>query len=129
MSEDLLSRIRAEIDARLAELRPRVQEITRLEAALAALGKEASSRRAALPKARVRPQPRRTPTHRAPRGANRAAILEAVSARPGASAAELAKVTGIKVTTVRTTLSSLVKAGAVEKDDIGGVRGYHPASA
>ena len=45
--------------------------------------------------------------------------------RPAIEAAELAKVTDIKLTTARTTLSSLVKAGEVTKDDVGGISGYH----
>jgi hypothetical protein len=127
LPEDLLNRIRGEIDARLAELRPRVEEIPRLEAALVVL-EERPQRRQASVNRLPRRQHRRDSGERAPRGANRAALLEAVGDRPGASAAELAKLTAIKITIVRTTLGALLKAGAVSRDEIGGVTGYHPGS-
>jgi hypothetical protein len=128
MPEDLLSRIRSEIDERLTELRPLVEEIPRLEVALAALRRGGSQGDSPPRRARRRTQPNRVGPKRAPRGANRKALLEAVERRPGASAAELASVTGIKLATARTTLSSLVKGGAVTRDAVGGVPGYHLAS-
>ena len=128
MPEDVLNRIRSEIDERLAELRPAVEEIPRLEAALAALRDQGSRSREATPKRRAPSGPTGVRSNRAPRGANRQSLVDAVSRRPGASAAELAKVTDIKLATVRTTLSTLVKTGEMTRDDVGGVTGYHPAT-
>jgi hypothetical protein len=121
--EELLGRIRREIDERLKELRPAVEEIPRLEAALAAFDGWGSARGGTSQNGRSRS----TTGKRAPRGANRQAILKAVDERPGLGAAELAKVTGMKVTTMRTTLRELIKAGRVTRDEIGGVPGYHSA--
>lgn len=56
---------------------------------------------------------------RAPRGQNRAKILESLKAGPK-TAAEIAKETGIGTRTVDSTLSKLATAGEVEKAD----RGY-----
>jgi hypothetical protein len=125
MSKDLLSRIRTEIDERLAELRPAVEEVSRLEAALSALD-AGGVRPRATPRARRSRGPSAVAA-RAPRGANRHALLAAANKRPGASAAELAKVAAIKLTTARTTLSSLVRAGELRRDEVGGVTGYHRA--
>jgi DNA-binding transcriptional ArsR family regulator len=64
-------------------------------------------------------------TGRAPRGANRQAILKVIEERPDASSGELASKTGIAKPTLYTTLRSLVNDGLLEKRDVGGVSGYH----
>src|SRR4051812_38393902 len=121
---DLLTRIRNDIDKRLDELRPQVEEIPRLEAALKALD-QADGRGSA----RRKPASRRTPTtarrrstrKRAPRGRNREAILRVISERHGVSAGEVANATKIAKPTVYSTISKLLKKGAVKRTKDGGL--------
>lgn len=118
---DLLDRIRTQMSTRLAELRPLVDEQRRLEAALQALGdaeKTASASTPASPpappKSRARKPTPAKPRKRAPRGANREALLRAVEQRPGATSAELATVSGIGRNTLNGLLARLVKAGELQ---------------
>lgn len=119
---DLLTRIRADIDKRLDELRPQIEEIPRLEAALKALdemdGRPASRTRASTRKTTAR---RRSTTKRAPRGQNRDAILKVISERHGVSAGEVANATKIAKPTVYSTISKLLKEGAVKRTKDGGL--------
>jgi hypothetical protein len=115
---DLLDRIKQQINTRLEELRPLVDEQHRLEAALQALGNAAPRAPAAKPRA---PASARTPKvkpaktrKRAPRGANREAVLSAVRDRPGATSAELAHVSGVERNTLYALLARLVKEGELE---------------
>lgn len=149
MPELLLPRLKREIEARLAELRPLVAEAERLEAAkealLAEAAAESSARRRAgalLPGSRLRSEllngARSTPTERprastaaaaagedengrVPRGANQTAILAIVEERPGVSVAEIAAVTKIAKPTVATTVSKLKREGVLA-DEAGGVK-------
>jgi hypothetical protein len=151
MPELLLPRLKHEIEARLAELRPIVAEAARLEAAKDALLAEAAAvapaaprrPRAALPsngfRAELRSGAASTPlaatsngTGRngshvedadepAPRGANQTAILAVVDERPGVSVAEIASVTKIPKPTVATTVSKLKREGVLA-DEAGGVK-------
>lgn len=118
---DLLERIRVEINARLSELRPLVDEDRRLDAALQALGERTStapaapsagSREAARSRAGVTTAAK--PRKRAPRGANREAVLRAVADRPGATSAELAAVSGVGRNTLNGLLARLVKTGELQ---------------
>ncbi|ADB54169.1 winged helix-turn-helix transcriptional regulator [Conexibacter woesei] len=148
MTELLLPRLKQEIEARLAELRPLVEEIEQLEAAKAALLARSELPR---PPAAARPAPQRRPARngggsaaparrrraratagtaaatppadgdRAPRGANRDAILKLVEERPGVSVAEIASVTKIAKPTVATTVSKLKREGVLA-DEAGGVK-------
>ena len=121
---DFLEEKRKEIDARLRELRPLVDEFTQLEKAAAALagvgGAKAPTRR------------RRTSgsggTRRRrgrPRGSgNRAKqALELVRARPGITITELADSMGIKANYLYRVMPTLQKEGQVKKRD----KGWHPA--
>ena len=119
---DLLDRIREELSTRLEELRPLVDEQRRLQAALLALGDGTDKARAVVPSgARTSPKRRgRKPTpakprRRAPRGANRQAVLRAVGDRSGATSAELAAVSGVDRNTVYGLLAQLVKDGDLQK--------------
>lgn len=121
---DLVGQIQRDIEKRLEELRPLIEEKERLEAVLAVLtnGAEATPART-----RSSAVVRRAPYaagkgRRAPRGANREAILNVVRERPGISAAEVADVTGIAKPTVHTTISQLKRKGILERDASGGVR-------
>ena len=142
MPELLLPRLKHEIEARLAELRPIVAEAERLVAAKEALLAEAAAESAAQRRAATRTaQPRnggwpertngasaangsRSDTDdegRAPRGANQTAILAIVEERPGVSVAEIASVTKIAKPTVATTVSKLKREGVLA-DEAGGVK-------
>ena len=134
MTELLLPRLKQEIEARLAELRPLIAEIEQLEAAKAALlaRDEAPTAPATRPKParRARPAGRARRSRaaaeqgdggRAPRGANRDAILKVVEERPGVSVAEIASVTKIAKPTVATTVSKLKREGVLA-DEAGGVK-------
>lgn len=122
---DLLDRIRSEMSARLAELRPLVDEHTRLNAALQALGEADQRTRAPVapapaPRSRSR-APQKTPAtarKRAPRGTNRLAVLRAVEDRPGATSAELATISGVQVNTLHALLARLVKSGELQKQTL-----------
>ena len=122
MEPDLLDRILGEIRERKQATRAAYEESQQLERALAALDAEPRGGRDAT-----------KPAARARRGANRAAILAAVDQRPGATAREASDLTGIKRTTVASTLTALAAAGALERTELpaGGVgfRTARPASA
>jgi len=117
---DLLDRIRTEMSTRLAELRPFVDEHRRLHAALQALGDVAGGAAAesTSPPAPAKPRARKAtpakPRTRAPRGANRAAVVRALQDRPGATGAELATVSGVERNTLYTVLTRLVREGRVQ---------------
>lgn len=151
MTELLLPRLKQEIEARLAELRPLVAEIEHLEAAKAALlARSEIPSPSLLASSEVAPaRPRRRAARngsaastrrpragasadagaagdeaegeRAPRGANRDAILKLVDERPGVSVAEIASVTKIAKPTVATTVSKLKREGVLA-DEAGGVK-------
>jgi DNA-binding transcriptional ArsR family regulator len=130
---NLVAQIQRDIEQRLAELRPLLAEKDQLEAVLAALKSEGNGAaavvaaprraRATTPAAAAARAPyaggRR---QRAPRGANREAILQVVRERPGVSAAEVAAVTKIAKPTVHTTISQLKRKGILEPEGTGGVK-------
>ena len=65
------------------------------------------------------------PWQRAPRGANREAVLRTVADRPGVTSGELADATGIKRATLSTLLGKLTKSGELERrEQPSGLRGY-----
>jgi hypothetical protein len=120
---DFLDEKRKEIDARLRELRPLVDEYNRLEkaqAALAGVGTSATS----APARRRRSNGGR-PRRGRPRGSgNRAKqALELVRARPGITITELADAMGIKANYLYRVMPTLQKEGQVKKRD----KGWHPA--
>jgi sugar-specific transcriptional regulator TrmB len=126
---DFLDEKRREIDSRLKELRPLVDEYNRLEKAAAALagvggtsnGSTATPRRrrgSASParKGRGRGRPRGS-------GARSKQALELVRARPGITIAELADAMGIKANYLYRVLPSLASDGQVKRRG----KGWHPA--
>lgn len=126
---DLVAQIQRDIEKRLKELRPLIDEKEQLEAVLAALnGESVANGVASAPRARTRSAaPARAPyaggkSRRAPRGANREAILKIVGERPGISAAEVAEITNIAKPTVHTTISQLKRKGILEPEGANGVR-------
>jgi hypothetical protein len=132
---DFLDEKKREIDARLKELRPLVDEFHRLEAAAAALdgvGGAAGSaaparrgrRRAATPSAAPAAGPRRRGRPRGS-GTRSKQALELVRTRPGISIPEIAEAMGIQQNYLYRVLPALQKDGLVRKDG----RGWHPREA
>lgn len=128
---DLVGQIQRDIEKRLRELRPLIEEKEQLEAVLAALsgdhaGNGSSVASAARPRARAASAARAPyaggKSRRAPRGANREAILKVVGERPGISASEVAEITNIAKPTVHTTISQLKRKGILEPEGANGVR-------
>jgi hypothetical protein len=121
---DFLDDKRKEIDARLQELRPLVDEFKRLEQAAAALaGVGGSARRTTTRTRRSNGGTRRRRGR--PRGSgNRAKqALELVRARPGITITEMADAMGIKANYLYRVMPTLQKEGQVKKRD----KGWHPA--
>lgn len=88
-----------------------------MAAALQALGEaqSAAPASAAAPaKPRARKAPPATVRKRAPRGANREAVLRAAQQRAGATSAELASVSGVERNTLYALLARLVKTGELQ---------------
>ncbi|HEV7772885.1 MAG TPA: helix-turn-helix domain-containing protein [Conexibacter sp.] len=128
---DLVGQIQRDIEKRLAELRPLIEEKEQLEAVLVALTNGSTVAAPAAPRVRATTAPRSTAGRapyaagkgrRAPRGANREAILTVVRERPGVSAAEVAEITKIAKPTVHTTISQLKRKGILEPEGSGGVK-------
>jgi DNA-binding transcriptional ArsR family regulator len=126
---DLVGQIQRDIEKRLQELRPLLEEKEQLEAVLAALknGHAPTGSAPARKSSTTSQSAGRAPYaagkgRRAPRGANREAILSVVRERPGVSAAEVAAVTRIAKPTVHTTISQLKRKGILEPEGAGGVK-------
>jgi hypothetical protein len=133
---DFLEEKKREIQSRMKELRPLVEEFQRLEAAAAALEGVKGSAPAAAPA-------RRAGSRRAasggggegggsgrrgrPRGSGTRAkqALELVRSRPGISIPEMAEAMGIQQNYLYRVLPGLQKDGLVRKDG----RGWHPLEA
>lgn len=110
-----LAQLIAQIDTRLEALRPLVREFEQLESARAVLvgdhgGGAGRARRSPRPPAASPARGRR-----APRGANRAAILRLAGERPGITVAEIAQVAGIGKPTVHSTVYALTRRGELER--------------
>jgi hypothetical protein len=107
---DLLDTIRSQIDARLAELRPLVDEAASLEAALAALERSDGAT------APARPRRRGSSATSAGRGARRRGetrerLIDYVRANPGSTAGDVATALGLNRNSVATRLAQLPSRG------------------
>jgi hypothetical protein len=133
---EFLDQKRSEIDARLKEIKPLVDEYQRLEAAAAALAdiehaSTSASRRRGAQHATAPSRRRRqsaTPGGRGrPKGSGKRAAqaLELVTESPGITIPELAAKMGIKQNYLYRVLPGLVEDGQVVKDG----RGWHPKKA
>jgi len=133
---DFLEQKKREIDERLKELRPLVDEFHRLEAASAALqgvGASSNSRATRTPARRARRRStsaaKSTGTGRRgrPRGSGTRSkqALELVRTRPGITIPEIAEAIGIQQNYLYRVLPSLQKDGLVRKEG----RGWHPREA
>ena len=125
---DFLDEKRKEIQARLKELKPLVDEYTRLAAAEAALaGVESKPARAtpATPRRSARSSSNGGRRGR-PKGSGTRALqaLELVRARPGITIPELAEAMGIKQNYLYRVMPTLAEEGKVTKSG----RGWHARS-
>ncbi len=120
---DFLAEKRREIEARMKELQPAVQEYERLQQAadaLAGVGGNGRARQARGPRGTARRRGRGRP-----RGTGKRAqqALELVRARPGITIRELADSMGIHANYLYRVMPTLESEGNVVKRD----RGWHPA--
>jgi hypothetical protein len=123
---DFLDEKRKEIDARLRELRPLVDEYNRLEKAATALDGVGGAARRATPTRRRRSTAGGGTRRRGrPRGSgNRAKqALELVRARPGITISDMAAAMKIKPNYLYRVMPTLQSEGQVVKRD----KGWHPA--
>jgi CRP-like cAMP-binding protein len=131
---DFLEDKKREIDARLKELRPLVDEFHRLEAASAALAgvpAATGNSSASAPARRTRRARRAASTGTGRRGRPRGSgtrskqALELVRSRPGITIPEIAQSIGIQQNYLYRVLPALQKDGLVRKEG----RGWHPREA
>jgi hypothetical protein len=126
---DFLDDKRKEIDARMRELRPLVDEFHRLEQAAAALkgvdGAQRPARRRRTSSAGSTSSAASTRRRGRPRGSgNRAKqALELVRTRPGITISEMADVMGIQPNYLYRVMPTLESEGEVVKRE----KGWHPA--
>jgi hypothetical protein len=120
---DFLDEKRREIDARLKELRPLVDEYNRLEKAAAALrgvgtppGRGPRAARSANGRGRGRGRPRGS-------GTRAKEALSLVRTRPGITISEMADAMGIQANYLYRVMPTLESEGQVVKRD----KGWHPA--
>jgi hypothetical protein len=120
-----------EIERELAGMERLARERDQIVAALAQPPFAAERARPSRPPAAKRASAprRRGDRPRAPRGANRQAVLAAVGERPGVTAATIADVTKISKAVTYNTLAKLVAQGELEKTELpGGQTGYKTAT-
>jgi hypothetical protein len=119
---NFLDEKRKEIDARLRELRPLVDEYQRLERAAAALAEVGNG---STPARRRRAAGRGKGRRGRPRGSGTRSLqaLELVRARPGITISELADAMNIKANYLYRVMPTLESEGQVKKRD----KGWHPA--
>ena len=113
---DFLDEKRREIEARLKELRPLVDEYNRLEKAAAALAGVGNGNRQRAPRRRGRGRPRGS-------GTRAKQALELVRARPGITIRELSEAMGIHANYLYRVMPTLESEGQVVKRD----KGWYPA--
>ena len=127
IAQQVRARIK-QIEAQLGQHETLTHELERLRDALTRLEGAARSRvrggRSSAAKPAERPKRARTPKRasahgRAPRGQNKAKVLEALKAGP-MTASEIAKVTDIGTGTVSSLLTKMAKSGELVKAE----RGY-----
>jgi hypothetical protein len=128
---DFLDEKRKEIDARMQELRPLVDEYQRLEKAASALAgvgagrPRAGRRRRAATSSNGRRRGTGTGRRGRPRGSGKRALQaqELVNAKPGITIPELADRMGIQANYLYRVMPGLQKDGKVRKRG----KGWHPA--
>lgn len=108
-----LDELIGQIDTRLEALRPLVVEYQQLESARAVLVADYSTG-SASPRAARSPARQAAQSRRAPRGANREAILRLARERPGISVSEIAEATRIGKPTIHSTVYALKRRGILD---------------
>jgi sugar-specific transcriptional regulator TrmB len=122
LRRDLERRLK-EVDRQLAGVEHLMREREQLQAALSSPPFATTSRPA------TKGTSARKQRSRAPRGANREAIMTVVGERPGVTAAEIADVTKISRAVTYNTLAKLVEQGRLDKTELpGGQTGYKAAA-
>ena len=130
---DLIARIRNDIDNRMEELRPQIEEIPRLESVLAALvaagdgqrepastrtsgggGRSRGGRGATASTTRSRPS---RPRRRARRGQRREEFLQLVKGSPEITIAEAARQIGVSPPQISTLVRRLEEEGVIQRAD------------
>jgi Winged helix-turn-helix DNA-binding len=111
--------IRQHAELRLRELAPYLEEADQLRRVLQILGDEqeqpVADQRLQLEAAeRIASTPALPSGRRAPQGANKRRILAVICQHPGITAAEVARVTGLKRTVVASTMARLKRNGELE---------------
>ena len=121
-----VSAIAQQVKARIKQIEDQLRqherlsdELERLRDALTRLEGAARSRVSASRRPAAKPADAQSAPARAPRGQNKAKVLEALKGGP-MTASEIAKVTGIGTGTVSTMLTKLAKSGELDKAE----RGY-----
>lgn len=130
---ELIDRIKKDIDDRLDELRPQVEEIPRLEAVLAALdaaGGSESQASAGATRSSGRGRPRGAgagrggrsrasagPRRRARRGQRREELLQLIAGYPEITIAEAARQMGVSSPQVSTLVRRLEEEGLLQRSD------------
>jgi hypothetical protein len=119
---DFLDEKKQELEGRLKELRPLVDEYHRLEAAVAALAGAGGSAKTRRPR-RATKSTAGTGRRGRPKGSGQRGqqVLALVTARPGITIPELAKEIGIQQNYLYRVVPDLQKQGKVVKRD----RGWH----
>jgi predicted HTH transcriptional regulator len=118
---DLLDDIRRQIDSRLKELRPLVQEAEDLQRALEALGgATTSTARNGRARRGTRGGGAAATRTRTPRGRTRERIIEYLREHEGSTAGDVAKALELNRNSTATRLAQLAKAGVITKAE----RGY-----
>ena len=126
LRRDLEQRL-SDIERQLAGLEPLLRERAEIQEALT---RPPFSAAPPAPRPATRGTSARKSRSRAPRGANREAILKLVGERPGVTAAEIADVTKISRAVTYNTLAKLVQQGQLGKTELpGGQTGYRPATS
>ena len=132
MTTDFLDQKRAEIEARLSELKPLVTEYERLRAATAALDgitpttapARPAPREPARPAAKSAGDASSPPRRGRPKGSGKRGrqALELITEQPGITIPELAEKMGIKQNYLYRVLPTLAEERRVRKEG----RGWHP---
>jgi hypothetical protein len=123
---DFLTEKRREIEQRMKELRPLVDEYHQLEAAVAALnGAKPSVATVRKPKAAARPKG--SGKRGRPKGSGKRAqqVLQLVNERPGITIPEIATEIGIQQNYLYRVVPDLQKQGAIKKRK----RGWYPTNS
>ena len=132
---DVIAKLRSEMQERLEEIEQELSHVQQLLDERERLRTAFEQPPFAPESARWRPAPRAAAAAsapgkpRAPRGANREAILTAVAERPGVTATTIADVTKISKAVTYNTLAKLVEQNLIEKTELpGGQTGYKTPS-